>query len=301
MAGSVVATQRRRVRVESAPMQQPVRASAPVVIYIVGLGHSGSTLLDLLLGAHSRIVGVGELIALSSAGKPGRHEQVLDRRCDCGAPTKLACQFWDAVDRRLQSAGATSLRTIDLDICDPGAFRTVNAAIFDAIAGVSGRSWIVDSSKRISRYQRLVEAGFNVRPIHIVRAPCGVVASHVRKGRNWWSHCLTYSGHAFRAPRVLADREHLRIHYEDLATRPEEVVRGAMEWLGLDFEPGQLRFHQTPHHLLAGNHMRHAGDESIRLDERWKRELSPHQRWLISLLTLPARARLRAGGVMGGR
>jgi hypothetical protein len=29
---------------------------SPRVIYIVGLGHSGSTLLDLLLSGHSRIL-----------------------------------------------------------------------------------------------------------------------------------------------------------------------------------------------------------------------------------------------------
>lgn len=275
--------------------------SMPVIVYIIGMGHSGSTLLDLLLGSHSKACSVGELIALSTAGKPGRQLQVLARRCDCDAPTKLECRFWSEVDRRLQQVCATSIQTVDLDIEDPVAFRTVNRAIYKAIADVSGRSWIVESSKWISRYRRLVEAGFDVRPIHIVRAPWGVVASDLRKGRDWWSKCLAWSRHAFRAPRLLADDQHLRIHYEDLATRPEETVRATMEWLGLDFEPGQLCFHRTTHHLLAGNHMRQKGDESIRLDQRWRTELNLYQRWLISLFTLPARVRLKRRGVLGGR
>jgi hypothetical protein len=273
----------------------------PVIVYIIGMSHSGSTLLDLLLGSHSKTCSVGELIALSSAGKPGRQERILARPCDCGAPTKLDCQFWGEVDRRLQRACATSLRTVDLDARDPVAFRTANRAVYDAIAEVSGRSFIVESSKRISRYRRLVEAGFDVRPIHIVRAPHGVVASNVRKGRHWWSQCLAYSGRAFRARQVLAGREHLRIHYEQLATQPGEVVRAAMDWLGHAFEPEQLRFHRTVHHQLAGNHMRHLGDDSIRLDERWKTELRLHQRWLISLLTLPGWMQLKGVGVQGRR
>ncbi len=282
-------------------MQQPVRAPTPVVVYIIGMSHSGSTLLDLLLGSHSRTCNVGELIALSSAGKPGRQQRVLARPCGCGAPTKLACPFWGEVDRRLKLACAASLQTIDLEASDPAAFRAVNRAMYDAIAEVSGQSFIVESSKRISRFRRLVAAGFDVRPIHIVRAPHGVVASNVRKGRNWWPQALAYTGRALRARQVLAGREHLRIHYETLATRPEEVIRAAMAWLGLAFEPDQLRFHRTVHHQLAGNHMRHAGDDSIRLDERWKSELRPHQRWLISLLALPGRAQLRGAGVQGVR
>lgn len=34
------------------------------VIYVTGKGHSGSTLLDLILGNHSQIESVGELINL---------------------------------------------------------------------------------------------------------------------------------------------------------------------------------------------------------------------------------------------
>ena len=83
--------------------------------------------------------------------------------------------------------------------------------------------------------------------------------------------------------------------------RPEETVRAAMDWLGLTFEPEQLRFLRTTHHQLAGNNMRRKGDDSIRLDRRWKNELSLYQRWLIGLVTLPARLRLRGTGVQGTR
>jgi Sulfotransferase family len=273
----------------------------PVIVYILGAGHSGSTLLDLLLGSHSKACSVGELMVLSTAGKPGRQGRVLARRCDCGATSKLDCRFWREVDLQLQREYGQSLRTIDLATSDPTEFRAVNGAIYDTISQVSGQSWIIDSSKRMSRYQRLVEAGFDVRPIHIVREPHGVVASHLRKGRDWWSHCLSWSRHAYDARRVLAGREHLRIRYETLATQPEDTLHTAMKWLGLAFEPGQMHFHRTPHHLLAGNHMRHEDDESIRLDQRWKTELSLRQRCLISLLTVPARWKLRGAGVLGGR
>src|SRR5437773_1697066 len=38
------------------------------VIYIMGAGRSGSTLLDTILASHPEVVGVGELVNLHSAG-----------------------------------------------------------------------------------------------------------------------------------------------------------------------------------------------------------------------------------------
>jgi len=272
----------------------------PVIVYIIGVGHSGSTLLDLLLGSHSRTFSVGELIALSSVGKSGRHARVLGMPCDCGAPTKLDCAFWSEVDRRLASERSTSLHEIDLETADPDAFRAANRALYDAVAEVSGRAWIVESSKRPRRFERLVEAGFDVRPIHLLRAPHGVVASNVRKGHDWREECRRYSRQAIRTREMLAEREHMLIRYEDLATRPEATVRSVMDWLGLEFEPAQLRWDLGVRHNLAGNRMRRSGDTTIALDRRWRSDLSASQRWMISLCTLPARLRVRGSGVFGG-
>ena len=208
----------------------------PVIVYIIGVGHSGSTLLDLLLGSHSRTFSVGELIALSSTGKPGRHERILADPCGCGAPSKSACPFWSAVDRRLQREHATSLRAIDLESPDPAAFAAANRAIYAAIEAESGRPFLVESSKRASRFERLVAAGFDVRPIHILREPHGVIASNVRKGHDWYAQCRNYSRKALRTRRLLADREFMRIRYEALATRPEDTIRSVMRWLAQSAE-----------------------------------------------------------------
>ncbi|MBY0400260.1 sulfotransferase [Myxococcota bacterium] len=272
----------------------------PVILYIIGVGHSGSTLLDLLVGAHSRAFSVGELIALSSTGKPGRQARILADPCSCGAPTKLDCSFWSEVDRRLATQRATSLGEIDLETLDPDAFRAVNQSLYDTIEAVSGRSLVVESSKRLSRFERLVEAGFDVRPIHLLREPHGVIASTLRKGHDWRRECRRYSRQAIRTRRFLTGREHMLIRYESLASEPETTVASIMDWLGLEFEPAQMRWnHARPHHI-AGNRMRFSNDPTIRPDQRWKRELSRRQRWLISLYTLSARMRVRGSGVLGG-
>lgn len=65
------------------------RMSTARYIYICSAGHSGSTLLDLLLGSHPRITSLGELSHLSK-------NVALDTPCSCGTPVR-ACPFWRAV------------------------------------------------------------------------------------------------------------------------------------------------------------------------------------------------------------
>src|SRR5262245_28833668 len=65
------------------------------VIYIIGAGRSGSTLLDTVLANHPDVVGVGELVNLHSAG------WTSDEVCACG---KLGteCDFWTRVRQSWQ-------------------------------------------------------------------------------------------------------------------------------------------------------------------------------------------------------
>ena len=59
------------------------------LVYITGSGHSGSTLLDRLLGSHPDISALGEVHRFSL----GLHRDEKPFRCDCGK-TIGACSFW---------------------------------------------------------------------------------------------------------------------------------------------------------------------------------------------------------------
>ena len=67
-------------------------------IYITGRGHSGSTILDILLGNSSQIASVGELLAGLSRADQGA--------CSCGA-TMSDCGFWREVRSRAEAEGIT--------------------------------------------------------------------------------------------------------------------------------------------------------------------------------------------------
>lgn len=62
-------------------------------IYICSAGHSGSTLLDLLIGSHPRITSLGEISQFSK-------NVALNTPCSCGAPVR-SCRFWSEILRQL--------------------------------------------------------------------------------------------------------------------------------------------------------------------------------------------------------
>jgi hypothetical protein len=63
-------------------------------LYICGAGHSGSTLLDMLLGSHSRIASLGEIINLPM-------DLTTNSTCTCGQKVR-DCDLWSAVVRELE-------------------------------------------------------------------------------------------------------------------------------------------------------------------------------------------------------
>ncbi len=67
------------------------------IIYIAGLGHSGSTILDLILGCHSDIVGLGEIMPFIR-----RKDRTpdLNSTCSCGKKG-YDCYFWSEVEKHI--------------------------------------------------------------------------------------------------------------------------------------------------------------------------------------------------------
>jgi len=70
-------------------------------IYICSAGHSGSTLLDLMIGSHSNVESMGEISHLSK-------NIALNTQCACGVPVR-ECKTWGAVFSLVEKQTGKSL------------------------------------------------------------------------------------------------------------------------------------------------------------------------------------------------
>jgi hypothetical protein len=273
---------------------------APTVIFIAGEGHSGSTLLDLLIGSHSEVVSAGELMRLAFAGSTRKD---TGEQCTCGATTEV-CGYWRAVNTELGTSAGLSIETLDLHSPDDDVYRCHNLALLSAISAVSGRSFVVDSSKKYYRLERLLAVPeLDVRVVHLVRHPAGVVYSHIRrtgKASPRYGLGFSYLRGEIRMLRLLDGQDHQVVRYEDLADDTGEVLETVMSGLGLEYESSQLDRSRFEHHSIGGNPMRFARSGAIAPDLEWEQNLGTARKLIISAVTFPVRqpaiARLIASG-----
>lgn len=270
-------------------------------VMICGAGHSGSTLLGLILGRADGAFYVGEgakIRYLHDTSKPLRK-----RACKvCGEACPVWSDFhWDQ-DRPL----------------------------YRQVAGYTGVRIIIDSTKNpawiSARSEELTEGGDTAVLIFLKRDGRAVLNSRFRKYPDRdtatqiqsWMDQITASRtlfNAFTGPKI-------EIQYEELATRPEAVIREICDVAGLTFHPDMLAFRDGESHPMGGNtgtqfvaardrvaddpdailkltprthdyYANHSGE--IRLDLRWKTEMTKSDYALFNSLAGPFNADMAWG------
>lgn len=68
----------------------------------------------------------------------------------------------------------------------------------------------------------------------------------------------------------------LKVHYEDLCRDTQQTLEQMLSFIGVDANKRRLDFKTVEHHVL-GNGMRLDESEAIKLDQRWKTELSQEE------------------------
>jgi len=156
------------------------------VVYLGGLGRSGSTLLERLLGELPGVCASGEVVHMWQRGV------VENERCGCGVAFG-ACDFWQQVGKvafggwdQISTDRVVALRAaVDRTRRIPALSRRALPArlqaalaeytgyylgVYRAIAAVSGAAAVVDSSKHASLAFCLARhADIDLRVIHLVR------------------------------------------------------------------------------------------------------------------------------------
>lgn len=301
------------------------------VLYIMGLGRSGSTVLDSILGNHPDLVSLGELRYLVD------EDGFRDEYCACGERVR-SCPFWSEVRERWTgvTGGATGA---DLWAAQRATERTRNwaglsadpprpakafaryveltRAMLDAIRRTSGESVLVDSSKLPARALALSRIpGVDLRAVHLVRDGRGVAWSLKKRlpvdpragvARPLKPRPAARTAMRWRFVNWLSERvvsqlgpgRALRVRYEDFVTDPVTALDRIGELFHLDLgdvaEKAEAGEALRTHHAVAGNRLRMADSVRLRLDDEWKRKLTPGDQRLFAAI---ARGPLRRYGYL---
>ena len=304
--------------------------SSPRVLFLGGLGRSGTTLVERVLGELPGTCSVGELVHLWQRG-------VLDdETCGCGEPFSR-CVFWTEVGRkafggweperaermiglqsridrtryvpRLARPGLLGRRRADLTEY-VGTFQE----LYQAIVEVSGKPVVIDSSKHSSlAYCLRLASDLDLRVVHVVRDSRGVAYSWTKEVKRpesaagedlmtrysptkssllWDGHNVCFS----LLPRLGTPTTLLR--YEDFLADPARLLEELAEFAGVPVGRSEMPFLDegsvvlATSHTVAGNPMRfRTGTVMLRRDDEWRTRMPAPRRRLVTLMTLPLLAR----------
>jgi hypothetical protein len=258
------------------------------LLLIRGLGHSGSTLLDLSLGAHPQVMGVGEAIRVMETPNPAdlasvpaqlRDQRRKKRFCTCGLPVDH-CKLWGpllADIRHLQRISNESKMNA-----------LINQAL--AIVGNSGLKWVVESYQSdkalLSELCAKQSAKRPVKVIFLVRDIRSWVHSQLKRRHGGYPKIFLTQRAAFRwwrENRHLDKLLHRKkfdffiLGYEELALAPEAALSKITRWLGISYDPEMLHLSRySSSHIIEGNRMRFDStrNSSIQYDGSWLRSSS---------------------------
>jgi Sulfotransferase family len=198
-------------------------------VFILSPARSGSTLLRVVLGSHSRLYAPPEL--------PLMHMTVR------------------AETRWIQ----TSMR--ELELTQESLDNTLWDAVLADVLARSGKPVVVAKTpSNAVIWQRIADCWPDARFIFLLRHPAAVVGSLLASWHPDWNikvsgtlgditrNALWYMRKVEEARRALAG---ITVRYEELTEDPEQVTRRVCEYLGERFEPAMLDYSKFSHARFA--------------------------------------------------
>jgi len=274
--------------------QQQNHNAPPInVLYIAGLGRSGSTVLNRVLGEIDGFFPAGEILHFFTRGINN------NELCTCGEPVS-DCEIWGKVISQLGDRIYRLVPLIDpfrdgrqigkyiFNVCSVfipwrpkwfakklRIYRYFVSHIYHSLQSLTDCRVIVDSSKNAAYAQILADIP-NVRlhVIHLIRDSRGVAFSLTKKRRRpgipWREEYMDqfkpFMGSLlWSAANLLAEKlkkkavHYTRIRYHDFVVNPHEVLQKILYQMEIPFRPEDLS-HLTEHtvqlkkrHIISGN------------------------------------------------
>lgn len=308
------------------PVTEAFTSDPVEVLFLAGIGRSGSTLLERLLGEVPGVCSLGEVMHLWDRGL------IRNESCGCGVPF-LDCPFWTRIGEtafggwsQVDAAAMSRLaRSVD-DISNlarllrpgRGRFRAdlneyvgTYEAIYRAARTVTGCDFVVDSSKGTSlAYCLGTSPGLRLQILHVVRDSRGVAYSWTKTVRRPESTAVgtdymptftptrvavLWSGHnvLIQAARLFGTPVHLA-RYERFIRNPQAFLADLLRRCRIptitEAAPvaGADWVELGVSHQVSGNPMRYqVGRIPVRGDESWRQALPARQRRIVTAVTAP--------------
>jgi Sulfotransferase family len=287
------------------------------VLYILGRGRGGSTVLANVLGEAPGVFAAGEVRTLWDPVLPN------DSPCACGQPVR-DCEVWSKVLESLDDIDPGRALSLQHEVVrEPKVWRLlrknprpwpaleelseITGRLYRAIADETGARTIVDSSKRPAYAAFLMNVPeVELFAVHLVRDPRASAHSwetrryaSVREGevkrRNAIDSTIRWDLLNVSSEAVLrraGPDKAMRLRYEDFVAEPQLWVTAIGKMVGeVDLASAfvdESTVELGPNHTIAGNPSRYrTGRMALHDPAEWRTEQNARSRWAATLVALP--------------
>lgn len=249
------------------------------LIFIGGAPRSGTTLVQRILGAHSQVY--------------------------AGPEFDLLPQIMELRNQFLQKVATGRISTY-LDAQETNViFEEFILSMFQKKANETNKSYVSEKSPpNIEVFSELLDCMPQAKYIFVVRDPRAVVASLLEVGKKMRADSapaplhLTKTRHAVGLVNAMWEKGNkallrgdnvLVVHYEDIISEPESIIRNLTSFLGVPFEESMLRIQDSKwdaSEFNAGEAYWYSKEQlNMAIDtqsvEKWKASLSAYDLYLI--------------------
>lgn len=208
-------------------------------IFVVGMPRSGTTLTEQILGAHSRVYGVGELPHV------GRIARLMPKALGTS-------KIWPEAMKEMSAQ----------DLKNAGAYYLEKVALHDETA-----PHIADKMPHNFDYVGLIALMFpRARIIHLDREPMDTALSNFQQnfgaahGTMGFAFDLTWIGHMLNDhDRIMQHWQEcfpgriFELNYERLVADPEPTIRELLEFCELPWEDNVMQFSKNPYQVRTAS------------------------------------------------
>lgn len=242
------------------------------VIYIVGLSHSGSTLLDLLLGKRTGVISLGEVE--HALNKKKKTKEGTEQKCGCGL-SMFECPVWSPVLKCINNNNQK------LSYEDKYKLLINSVEIKDQFA-------LIDSSKETTRLVKVLnkmhkDGEIRLKCVFLIRDVRGWVSS-IKKvcervgisSHSYPYYILKWYKNNLRIKKLLinSDIDFIQISYEKICDNQQIATNEIFKFI----EPIPNITNETDitrSHIAYGNRMKK--DKILRsnivYDDKWKKSI----------------------------
>jgi len=253
--------------------------------FIVGFQRSGTTLLRMMLDSHPDVA-----IPLDTTGLWARYEQRLDEFGSLAEPASRRRLVESILSDERIRLWETPLSVDDViyEARLPG-YPGVIEGFHRAYALTKGKTrWGDKDPGNMGRLGSVLRWFPDARIVHIARDGRDACMSLLKQ--EFGGEDLLQCAESWREQvwwvrqigQILGESQYFELRYEDLVERPEQILRGLVDFLGLEWSPTMLEYHRRVDEAVPAEkrHIWPLLDSPPQPSAlyRWKTDMSPGKR-----------------------